>query len=186
MRLAPVGCNPPPRPHMPHRSSALVVAAAVVIVFTAYFIRRRRHRLPMPPRPQEAIPDHVLLPTSILVAGRFFSRSQILSLSNCCLTRPRKFQLVASDVLDQRIRRQSESVASSSTAAASLVQLLAQSSASPSLAPRSSTQDISRRLLSDSLPEPPPPVISPATRAFVAELQNKYVVQLDNTVLSLL
>ena len=54
-----------------------------------------------------------------------------------------------------------------------IMDAIASSSVMPSLVSRLSTQDFSRRSLGELLPDAAPPVISAATRAYVAELQNK-------------
>lgn len=150
--------------------TASVAAAALVAALTAFFFRRRRNSsssLLAPPTPILSPPVAPLL----LVAGHRLVLSQFHSLCSSGFTPKAHHVYLLSGTnaaaLDERMRQRVQSSQPSSATAS-----LLQSSSLPSLLSRTSTQNNSRR--PDLLPDAPPPVISAATRAYVAELQNKY------------
>jgi hypothetical protein len=156
-----------------HGSSyaASIAAAAIIAALTTYFFRRRRNSPPSPPPVHHPVPCPPPPPPA-LVAGYRLARSHIQSLCGLGFASktPQVFLLTGSNAaaFDERVRMCVQSQASSSAASSM------QTSSLPSMS-RISTQHNSRRPLADLLPDAPPPFISAATRAYVAELQNKCV-----------
>lgn len=152
----------------PTSAAAAVAAAAIITAITALFLRRRRTSSPPPPPPTPCPPPAPLL----LVVGHRLARTHLHALPGCVFSRKldQHFVVLLSASLaaafDERVRQRWRTPAAST--AASAAASLMHSYSTPS---RSSTQHT--RLVSDYLPDAPPPVISAATRAYVAELQNK-------------
>jgi LPXTG-motif cell wall-anchored protein len=168
---------------MPHHSSsssaAAAAGAAILAALTAFFIRRRRKS----ESPSSALPDsaHVTCipapPPLLLVVGHRVACSHLHSLCgySLALAADTVFLLSGTNAaaLEQRARNRNQSATSSAASSAAPASLML--SASSSHLSRLSTQDFARRSLSELLPDTAAPVISAATRAYVAELQNKCV-----------
>jgi hypothetical protein len=162
---------------MPQSSSAAAAAAAAAIVaaLAAYFIRRRRHTPPPPP----PAPSPLACPSStppLFVAGHRLACSHLHCWGGFGYARAPDYVFLLSGAnaaaLEQRARRRNPP-STSSASSAPLLHSSSSSSITPSLVSRLSTQDFARRSMGELLPEAAPPVISAATRAYVAELQNK-------------
>ncbi len=142
--------------------TASLAATAILAALTAFFIRRRRNP-PPPLLPLPASCPLIFTPPLPLVAGHFLARSHVHSLCGDAFKFRAGFAFLLSG--------------SNASALDELVQQCFKKSLLTTLNPRISTQHNSHRPSSDFLPDAPPPVISAATRAYVAELQKKCIIR---------